>query len=174
MIVQRTTTYAVCPACGADAGSIDHLLGKDMQTWWYCDSCGQRYQLAFKSDGTVDITLARGRKITTMDVMVLKPQPKPVYFVVEGMRFEGERDDDDRDENESKQFLYEEHSCPINWLRPVLMSYDGDHDPHGVIEYVCYRDESELPPDENWGPNDRDMALISIIEDCDSKAKAQS
>ncbi len=173
MIVQRTKTYAVCPACGADAGMVDHLLGQTLETSWYCDSCGQRYRLAFKSDRTVEVTLTNGRKVTTMDVLVLKPQAKPVYFVVEGMRFEGEGDDD-KDENESKQFIYEEHSCPTNWLKPVLMSYDGDHDPHGVIEYVCYRDESELPPDENWGPNDRDMALISIIEGYDSKAKAQS
>lgn len=166
MIVQRTKTYAVCPTCGKDAGQVDHLLGKKTRTWWYCDHCGHRYGLEFFADGTVNITADKGRKITTIDVLKLAPQSKPVYFVVEGMRFEGDGNGHDTQEEmlEHKRFYYEEHSCPTNWLEPVMMYFDRDADPHGVIEFVTTRDDSEFPPDESHGPNNRDFALIALIE----------
>lgn len=161
-IVTRTKTYAVCPACEKDAGAIDHLLGQILSTRWYCQSCGQSYSLTFSADGTVEISLAVGRKVTTVDVLVLKPQEKPVYFVVDGMRFEGEGHDD-REENDHKQFYYEEHSCPTNWFKPTMMYFDGDDDPHGVIEYVATRDDSDFPEDQAYGPNDRDRAVVEFI-----------
>ena len=187
MIVQRTKTYAVCPACGADAGCVDHLLGQSLDTSWYCDSCGERYGLKFSTDGTVEITKVPGRKVTTIDVLVLKPQLKPVYFIVEGMRLEyeatvgdklrrgvqkikGEPIDDKittpttADELDHKQFFYESHSCPTNWLDPAMVYYDGDSDPHGLIEFVTTRDENTFPPDEMAGPNARDFAFVELIE----------
>jgi hypothetical protein len=164
MIVQRTKTYAVCPTCQQDAGSVDHLLGQKFTTWWYCDACGHRYCLEFKVDGEVVITRAPGRKITTLDVLKLPPQPKPVFFVVQGMRFEDGPDGGERDIAASKTFFYESHSCPTNWLEPVMMYYDGDSDPHGVIEFVRSRDEGDLPPDESVSPNDHDRALVALIE----------
>ncbi len=164
----RTTTYAVCPHCGEDAGTIDHLLGQTFQTAWYCDHCGYRYALAF-SDGGVIVSKTKGRKIVTADLLVLRPQDKPIYFVVKGMRFEGEAfsvggDSNPDEEREHKQFFYESHSCPINWLKPDVVYFDGDADPHGVIEFVDYLDDASLPHDESYGPNDRDHALTSFIE----------
>ncbi len=165
MIVQRTKTYAVCPACEADAGCIDHLLGTTTKTWWYCDSCGQRYQLMFHADGTVDITIAAGRTVTTVDLLMLPPQEKPVYFIVEGMRFEDESwQRGDMSETDHKHFHYESHSCPTNWLKPQMVYFDGDSDPHGLIEFVATKDDTDFPPEENHGPNDRDFAMIAMIE----------
>ena len=157
MIVQRTTTYAVCPSCGADAGIVDHLLGMTIQTSWYCDACGQRYHLDFVNGG-VEITVALGRKITTVNLLVLRPQNKPVYFVVEGMRFEEGRDNESVEER--ARYFYEEHSCPTNWLQPNVVYFDGDSDPHGLIEFVATRDDATFPPDEPVGPNDHDEALL--------------
>lgn len=163
-IVQRTTTYAVCPHCQQDAGEVDHLLGQQFTTEWYCNNCGKQYRLDFDTSGHVEITRLAGLKITTLDLLVLPPQKEPVYFVVEGMRFEGGRDGGERDEADAKQFLYEEHSCPTNWLQPKMVWHDGDSDPHGLIEYVAHVDADALPPDESHGPNDRDFALIALIE----------
>lgn len=158
MIVTRIRAYAVCPSCGADAGAVDHLIGTETKTAWYCDSCGRRYRLEFKQDGSVDIEAIAGRKISTVDLLVLKPQDKPVYFLVEGMRFEEFPDND-------KQFYYESHSCPTNWLEPVMVYHDGDADPHGLIEFVATRDDSLFPREKNFGPSDRDRAMVEFIKE---------
>lgn len=170
-IVQRTKTYAICPSCGADAGSVDHLLGQETKTSWYCDSCGKRYGLTFHVSGDVEVYDVPGRKVTTTDLLVLKPQEKPVYFIVEGMRFEGEDSNSDRSEDDHKQFFYESHSCPTNWFKPEMVYFDGDSDPHGLIEYVATIDTATLPPDENYGPNDRDAALVALIERCQERGQ---
>jgi len=164
MIVQRTKTYAVCPTCQADAGEVDHLLGTKVSTRWYCDACGHNYQLAFSEDGAVAISPLPGRRITTLNVLKLPPQEKPVFFVVKGMRFEAATTDQDQDQEDSTRFFYEEHSCPTNWLKPEMVYYDGDCDPHGLIQFVTARDESTLPPDEAVSPNDHDQAIIDLIE----------
>lgn len=95
----------------------------------------------------------------TYDLLVLPPQDKPVYFIVE-------RDDDPRynQDDASRKFLYEMHSCPTNWLKPIYMFHDGDPDPHGVIRYVANKKSSELPPDAPFGPNERDAAFDAWIE----------
>ena len=92
------------------------------------------------------------------DLMVLPPQDKPVYFIVQ-------TDDNPKyNSDEHLKFMYESHSCPVNWLEPVYMVHDGDSDPHGLIRYVGSRKESELPPDEMVEPNDRTRAFDAWIE----------
>jgi hypothetical protein len=157
-IRQRTITYAVCPTCGQDAGVVDHLLGSHTHTTWYCDACGRAYSLQFHPDGQVGITAMRDAKIETTDVLVLPPQAQPVYFVVRGMRFSHNPDPDG-----AKQFFYEEHSCPTNWLHPEMVYCDGDADPHGLLKFVSSTDSSMLPPDESCGPNAHDDALVALI-----------
>ena len=34
------------------------------------------------------------------------------------------------------QYFYEEHTCPTNWLRIPMISVAGNHDPHGLFEFV--------------------------------------
>lgn len=95
----------------------------------------------------------------TYDLLVLPPQDKPVYFIVE-------RPDDPRynQTDAQRKFLYESHSCPTNWLQPVYMRHDGDSDPHGLIRYVANRKESDLPPSDDVSPNDRDLAFDEWID----------
>lgn len=162
--IQRTTTYAVCPSCGADAGCVDHLLGTVASSSWYCDACGHRYHLEFSADGAVEISRSLGRKIETTDLLVLKPQKEPVYFIVPGMRFEENDGRTPEEERDGKQFYYETHSCPINWLKPTMVYIDGDSDPHGFLEFVDSVDTETLPPDQDYGPNDHDAALVALIE----------
>ena len=94
----------------------------------------------------------------TYDLLVLPPQDKPVYFIVE-------RDDDDKynQTDAGRKFLYESHSCPTNWLKPIYMVHDGDSDPHGLIRYVANMKESELPPNSSVEPNDRTEAFDNWI-----------
>jgi len=178
-----TREYVLCPHCGEGDFNVSHLESGLRFGPWYCDDCGGSFVGQRQLDGTFEIELRTERKITTVDVLVLNPQDKPVYFVVEGMRFEGvvsvgerlrqaaERmtgrptpPEEPRDEAESKRFFYEEHSCPTNWLEPIMVYHDGDDDPHGLIEFVRSVDSSSLPPDESYGPNDRDRAIVALIE----------
>lgn len=161
--------HIVCPSCGnADGFGCGHILAYPIGRRfgpWYCDSCGHAIDGTRTADG-IDIEMRPERKVTTVDVLVLKPQQKPVYFVVEGMRFEGWRDHDpSRDHADHARYFYESHSCPTNWLKPVMVYFDGDADPHGLIEFVATRDDATFPPDENHGPNDRDRAFVDFINE---------
>ena len=97
-------------------------------------------------------------KPKTYDLLVLPPQDKPVYFIVE-------RDDNPEynQTDDERKFLYESHSCPTNWLRPVYMAHDGDSDPHGLIRYVGNRKASELPKDDIMSPNEQTDAFDEWI-----------
>lgn len=99
----------------------------------------------------------------TFDIVMIPPQTKPIYFIVKSMRYEG--GDIDTPVDDHKQYYYEEHSCPTNWLQPEMMYFDGDSDPHGVIKYVATRDVSTFPPNEVWGPDPRDLAMTAFIEE---------
>ena len=68
------------------------------------------------------------------------------------------------EESELAEFYYEEHSCPTNWLKPEMVYHDGDSDPHGLIEFVSRKDADALPPDQDFGPNDFDFAVIDLIQ----------
>lgn len=145
----KMRAHIVCPNCGnGDNFSCDHvLLGESRQFGpWCCKQCGHAIRGQRAADGSIDIERVAGERLhKTVDLLVLKPQDKPVYFIVEGMRFEYAPShpdhDPDRDENDSKQYLYEEHSCPTNWLKPEMVYHDGDSDPHGLIEFVATRDD---------------------------------
>jgi len=172
MIVTRTQTYAVCPSCQKDAGQVDHLLGRATETRWYCESCGCAYRLVFDGAGGVDISVAPGRKVKTVNVLQLPPHPTPVYFVVPGMRFDGpDAGGSDYSQDERNAFFYESHSCPTNWLKPEMVYVDGDSDPHGLLKFVTARDRDSLPPDEDYGPNAHDDALVALIESAMDKPK---
>lgn len=159
--------HIVCPNCGnADGFACGHILsGEERREFgpWFCDGCGYSIRGRKTADG-IEIEPTSERKIRTVDVLMLPPQETPVYFVVEGARYEGQRHGGDTPEAEHKRFYYEEHSCPTNWLEPVMVYHDGDSDPHGLIEFVATRDDATFPPDENYGPNDRDRAMIEFIE----------
>lgn len=99
------------------------------------------------------------------DLLVLPPQDKPVYFIVE-------REDDPKyhQTDADRKFSYESHSCPTNWLEPIYMVHDGCSDPHGLIRYVESRKESEMPNDEyHSSPNDLTCAFDDWIESTGGK-----
>ena len=166
----RTHVRVVCPHCGVGDSRVDHLFEDKPRDAgpWYCDECGKSYVVRAYPDRRVEVEKRDEIKIKTFDLLMLPPQDKPVYFVLSGMRFEGNRWPSD-DEVESKRFYYESHSCPTNWLKPDMvmgfMDGDWDTDPHGLLRFVAFRDESTFPPDEHWGPNARDDAQEQFVRD---------
>jgi predicted RNA-binding Zn-ribbon protein involved in translation (DUF1610 family) len=153
----RMVPHIVCPACGDSTGfRCDHVLRGSFRHVgpWFCDQCGHSFMFE-RVDRGIAATPRSERKVTTLDVLALDPQAEPVFVVVEGMRFEGDAQDDGTTEAERKQFHYEEHSCPVNWLRPVLVYAAGDADPHGLLRFVETHDKATMPNSE---------ALTAIVE----------
>lgn len=167
--------HIVCPHCGdGDGFECEHILSGELRKFgpWHCDKCGHSITGQMTTDG-LEIEKSAERMIDTADLLVLRPQDKPVYFIVKGMRFEGVQwpRDEERDENDSNQFFYEEHSCPTNWFRPTTVYVGGDDDPHGLIEFVATRDWATFPADEVVSPNDHDRSMVEFIEE-HAKVKA--
>ncbi len=177
--VIKMKAHIVCPHCGnGDGYACDHILSGG--EWaggfgpWSCDDCGHSITGKLMPDGSLDIEEHAEQWVKTIDVLMLPPQSKPVYFVLETKRWIPAADSwmankPEHDEAAGKRFLYESHSCPTNWLKPAMMYYDGDSDPHGLIEFVATRDDATFPPDESVGPNARDEAFVAFIEECAAK-----
>lgn len=58
----------------------------------------------------------------------------PVYFVVEGLSHWPE--DKEQTMWKHARYFYEEHTCPTNFIRIPMISWAGNHDPHGVFQFV--------------------------------------
>jgi hypothetical protein len=169
----------VCPNCQNHEGfSCEHILNGERRQFgpWFCDDCGHSITGKLAADGTIDIEVGPERSIKTLDLLVLPPQSTPVYFVVQGARHEGRQGPawfiKDRDEADHKKYLYETHSCPTNWFKPVVIYIEGDNDPHGFLDFVAFRDDATFPPDESYGPNPRDAALVEFIESFSTNANS--
>ncbi len=181
--------HIVCPHCGNGEGfACEHILNGEYRHFgpWYCGKCGKSIYGQWTPDGIV-IEKRDEVKIDTADLLMLRPHDRPVYFIVKGMRFEGGRTAGDRlmaaaaslrgerdvsavsiasadEEYEHKKFYYESHSCPTNWFEPTTVYFDGDADPHGLIEFVATRDWSSFPQDESGSPNNHDDEMVKFIE----------
>lgn len=129
-----TKTFIICPHCDAHTNSsIDHFQKGESFGPWHCDECGRQFQ--GKANGKeTQVSKVNGDFFSkTLDLLVLPPIDKPVYFVLEGKRYHDHLNDD----YDGKQFFYEEHSCPTNWIRNTIMIANaGDTDPHGLLQFV--------------------------------------
>ena len=66
----------------------------------------------------------------------------PIYLVVKGMRMESpDKPKTEEEHREHSRYFYEEHTCPVNYLRDTLSVIHGnpwkcDDDPHGLFKYI--------------------------------------
>lgn len=156
-----TQTYIHCPHCGEKGHRVDHLFGSEQRGHgtsfgpWYCDSCGGAFRGKILADNSLDLELLDDQKVETLDLLVLEPQDKPVYFVIRGMGFRkiGEVTD-----FENKEFFYESHSCPTNWLRDIeRLVIEDDDDPHGLLRFVRSIDAASATPQEQGNYSEPDV-----------------
>ena len=130
-----TKNCMICPHCGARTdASVDHLKAGQSFGPWYCDECGGGYQ--GKANGAaIEVQKMSSRFSKTLDLLVLEPHDMPIYFVMAGKTYHAKPDVDD--DYDGKQYFYEEHSCPTNWIgKTVMISSDGDTDPHGLLKFI--------------------------------------
>jgi len=145
----ETITKAICPHCNEPDSTIDHLLGSNQETKWYCDACGGRYSLTFSESGC-DVSPLREWRINLAVVLM----HNNIFVVVEGAAYA--KDDPSNYDASNLRYFYDEHTCPVNWMG-VECLYDAennDTDPHGLFRFLGF----ELFPDDggdcnfNWEP----------------------
>lgn len=122
--------HVACPHCGEEDGRVDHLFRGTPKSFgpWYCKSCRRGYVGRVLAPKDVEVTPIDRSMPETLDLLMLPPQDKPVYFVVKGLAVNGEMD--------GKAYYYEEHSCPTNYIRCEAIISDDDDDPHGLFKFV--------------------------------------
>lgn len=152
-----TKTCVICPHCDAQTdSSIDHLPTGTSFGPWCCEACGGAYTgVANGSETQViknDLRFSR-----TLDLLVLEPQNKPVYFVMAGKSYYRGRPDKHVADN--KYYFYEEHSCPTNWIgNTSMIAVGGDTDPHGIFSFV-----RSVPVTMNFDPNDENELIMAAF-----------
>ncbi len=68
----------------------------------------------------------------TLVLLSIRINESELYFVVEGCSKLESMEELQR----GCQYFYEEHTCPLNFIPILMISYQGDLDPHGVFTFV--------------------------------------
>lgn len=141
-----TKTFMICPHCGAHTNSsVDRLESGQSFGPWYCDECGGGYK-GNANGAATEVQKVSSRFSKTLDLLMLEPHDKPIYFVLTGKCYHA----NPSDEEDEKRYFYEEHSCPTNWIGDtVMISVDGDTDPHGFLKFVRSIPSPVMPDDLN-------------------------
>lgn len=167
-VIPRTNTvyYFTCPGCDDPkehtfTGLVERLGPKitDKQTAgpWTCETCQSKLfvEVYRQNDGGIGLTVEK-RPIPTEEQMthglVLLRSTNadgkdPIYLIVHDSyvnKF--------TTAESSKDYWYNEHTCPTNWTRNVvgmmnkcaIIMHREDTDPHGVFEYVKHYNEEEI------------------------------
>ncbi len=94
------------------------------------------------------------RREPVLVTLEMPPQALPVRITFRGFRYYEGSESSIAEADDGLRFLYEEHSCPVNWLRNLKEVFLGDEeDPHGLFKFVSaqpWTDEcsSQLEPPE--------------------------
>lgn len=93
----------------------------------------------------------------TLNLLAIDTGDGVAYFVVEGCAKFCPNDE----LQEQNRYFYEEHTCPTNFIRVPLISFKGDHDPHGLFRFV----RSIWMTDAYKSAVDEVAYLVSVFEE---------
>lgn len=144
----RTKRYFLCPSCMKHEFQIEHLFDGQNELKvreigpWQCDECDATWSVQVNLiDETIDVIQAPQKSWHNWDILEFVGRGNAVVrLVVPGLTFDRHHRLDD--ELERKRHYYEEHTCPINYLRSAVMvvlgdaARFGDDDPHGLFRFV--------------------------------------
>ena len=131
---------AICPWCAGESGQrVDHLYDEAPRNFgsWDCKNCGMSFQGRVNAPGDVTIEKDERSHKNRRALTLLKFESKdgPTFFVIDHKHYGAPEPDAEIQERD--RYLYEEHSCPTNWLRDcIAVIHDGDADPHGFLTFV--------------------------------------
>jgi len=127
----NTEEYIVCPNCNYNrAFSISQFKNISKQLLheytWVCDICGQHVKISFDENSEMEIEKV-GKDVLTY-VLLKFDSTEPLYAIITANH--------NTNVDEIK-YIYEEHSCPTNWLRDITtLIHDVDTDPHGIFKVM--------------------------------------
>ena len=118
---------------------------------WTCDRCGAQVKIVFEPNMAYSTQEPTGKRCERTLVLVKFVTAPHIMAVAEGVRWS------DRTE-ESQQYFYNSHTCPVNVLRCEEFIHSGVDDQHGILELIRTIDVT--------GPNamDRDEAKNELIK----------
>lgn len=129
--------HFACPNGCDHRFGIEHLFGRSTTAGpWYCDDCGQGWNIAIDGEQvSVEKADVRRKCFVTLEI---PPQSESIFFKVRGMLWAPTITEETV---EQKRYYYEEHTCPTNWLSEVEEIKIGeDTDPHGLAQFVAVYD----------------------------------
>ena len=118
-----------CAACGEYSFKYHPDSHRGSTSFrWVCDECRAEMSLVFSDGGqSVEQTPTGRRCERTVALLAMRNNPR-FMLIRKGLAWDGDLS--------SKQFFYEEHTCPSNLLKSEEIIADGEVDPHGIFELV--------------------------------------
>jgi hypothetical protein len=140
MIVQaKTRLYIPCPSCTDGVWRADQIsIG--FKTNWSCDQCQENVSVERISE-TDFRTTPTGRKNTPVTVTLQSITEPKITLKLNTWKYAHSQNETLEDYESHERYFYNEHTCPTNWTRGIVeIIFEGDHDPHGVFEFVSVVD----------------------------------
>lgn len=81
-----TKQYLQCPHCKETTDiDVDDWFEKAPSDFGlrYCNACRKGFSGMVNVDGTIDVVMSENEHVPTLSLLVLLPQPEPVYIVIE-------------------------------------------------------------------------------------------
>jgi ribosomal protein S27AE len=140
VIVQaKTQLHIPCPSCTEGGWRADHLT-VGFKTTWHCDKCQSEADIERVSESDFNVT-PTGRKATPVVVTLQSVTIPKIVLKLNTWKCSFSQGDSPEDYESHQRYFYDEHICPTNWTREIVeIIFDGDHDPHGVFEFVSVED----------------------------------
>jgi len=140
MIVQaKVQLHIPCPSCVEGGWRADHLtIG--FSTTWSCQECHNEANIKRVSESDFEVT-PNGRKETPVVVTLQSITEPKITLKLNAWKYAHSQGDSQEDYESNQRYFYDEHTCPTNWTREIVeIIFEGDHDPHGVFEFVSVVD----------------------------------
>jgi hypothetical protein len=146
-IVKGYTKWFIrCPNCNKSEHQVDHLTigSKGTAGPWFCDEddCGSGFNLKRISSDEYEVELVDNETMKTVFILLQYKDDPEFQIIVEGIESHRKEAPEwllasQEDPDGHHAYYYNEHTCPTNYLTGVYEAiYHGDHDPHGVFEFV--------------------------------------
>lgn len=136
-IQTETKLTATCPKCKGHNFTVGHMIEKDNSWSWNCVNCYTNWQFTYKDKvlqmEEIPIRFLKGLALVKYAGNSVNEK---LYFIIQ-VYFHYDKDGKlDVEWEDRKRYYIEEHTCPTNLVSCEAIIYNGDTDPHGVLEYV--------------------------------------
>lgn len=138
IVPAKVQLHIPCPKC--TGGWRADQLNIGQETIWTCNHCHWESKIKRVSefDYRVDPT---GRKETPVVVTLQSITEPKIVLKLNTWKYAHSQKDTKEEYESHQQYFYDEHTCPTNWTRDIVeIIFKGDHDPHGVFEFVSVED----------------------------------